>query len=148
MAVVSVAKAAKDLAKYIGVPVKDLTLSKIRNAKIPVRFKKLVQGVTSGEKKMEPSILSSRTVAKKEVQAASGAVSFTEGARLIAQYAKSKKEGTTQGRNNPRTPVKRAIKSAKKATEKPPTNAMPRPRKKPSDLVVNRSLRPKTRPKK
>ena len=95
---------------------------------------------------MEPSILSSRTVAKKEVQAASGAVSFTEGARLIAQYAKSKKEGTTQGRNDPRTPVKRAIKSARKATKKPPTNAMPKPRKRPEG--VSTSKRAKTRPKK
>ena len=147
---------AKEVAKHLGVPVKDLTVNMIKNSKLPVRFKKLVQGVTSGEKKISPAIKSSRTLAAQEVKAGAKGIgvgaSFSEGARLVALAAKKvgsskNKTGVTQGRNRPRTPVNRAIDSAKKS--KPPitTEKVIRPPKKPSKkLAPKKSLRPKARP--
>jgi|TARA_R110000823_G_C15793533_1_gene486400 LysM repeat protein len=59
---------AKNLIKDIGGGAKNITKEQIKNAPVPVRYKKLLQGVTDGEKKIAPSAIAGRAMALQEAK--------------------------------------------------------------------------------
>ena len=160
-ALLSLAKAA---AKQAGVPVAQLTKRMIQNMNIPVRLKKLLQGpMTAGEKKIAPSIKSSVTMAKGEAKVGAGGLAIGLTPTIVSgilSAAKNTEKTSTgkKGRNKPRTPVNRALDSAKKAMSNPPKK--PKVKKKAQPNVrsgiktgtpqrsgaVKKSLRPRKRP--
>jgi len=161
----------KSIARSIGVPISELTKDMVRKAPIPVRFKKLFFGPnTPGETRIAPSIKSSRAVAIKEVKAlGTGAVMGALGANVTNQIMsavkdsekkkakpnvrvgiktgtkKKQKTGTgNKGRNKPRTPVNRAVASAKKAVASPPKKKTTKPKPRPKKPIPR--VRPRMRP--
>ena len=163
----------RSIARNIGVPLSELTKDMVRKAPIPVRFKKLFFGPnTPGETKISPSIKSSRAVAIKEVKAlgtgtamgALGASVTDQILRAVKNKDKEKKKaqpnvrvgiktgikkkqktGTgNKGRNKARTPVNRALDSAKKAVANPPKKKATKPKSRPKKPIPK--VRPRVRP--
>jgi len=148
----SYVNAAKAIAKSLGINPKELTMSLIKKAPVPVRYKKLFQGQTAGEAKMVPSAKSSRAMAAQEAKSVGAFAAVTGGSAIIKKILEAAKNpniensSNLKGRNKPRTPVNKAIDSAKKAT-KPKAKPMPRPKARPKKLAPMSSLKPKARPK-
>ena len=145
-------KVAKSIARSIGVPLSNLTKDMVRKAPVPVRYKKLFFGPsTKGETKIAPSIRSSRTVAKQEGKALGVGTGIGIAAGTAAEIMSAvKKELTSKqstggkGRNKPRTPVNRALDSAKKAVASPPKKKATKPKPRPKKPIPR--VRPKRRP--
>jgi len=141
---------ARAAAKQGGVPITKLTKKMIQNMNIPVRLKKLLQGpMTTGEKKIAPSIKSSVTMAKGEakVGAAGLAIGLTPTiiSGILSAAKNIEKTGTgNKGRNKARTPVNRALDSAGKAVSNPPKKKVVKPKPKPKKPFPK--VRPRVRP--
>ena len=162
---------AKSAARQAGVPLAKLTKKMIQNMNIPVRFKKLLQGPkTAGEKKIAPAIKSSVTMAAGEAKVGAGGLAAglltptlvtsilsaskdTGGKKaqpnvrvgIKTGIKKKQKTGTgNKGRNKARTPVNRALDSAKKAVASPPKKKATKPKPRPKKPIPR--VRPKRRP--
>jgi hypothetical protein len=145
-------KVAQSIARRLGVPLSELTKDMVRKAPVPVRYKKLFFGPsTKGETKIAPSIRSSRTVAKQEGKALGVGTGIGIAAGTAAEIMSAvKKELTSKqstggkGRNKPRTPVNRALDSAKRAVANPPKKKTTKPKPRPKKPIPR--VRPKRRP--
>ena len=156
---------AKSAARQAGVPLAKVTKKMIQNMNIPVRYKKLLQGPkTAGEQKISSAIKSSVTMAAGEAKVgagglAAGLLTPTLVTSILSAAKNTEKTSTgKKGRNKPRTPVNRALDSAKKAMSNPPKK--PKAKKKAQPNVrsgiqtgtpqrsgaVKKSLRPRKRP--
>ena len=134
---------AKAAARQAGVPLAKLTKKMIQNMKIPVRYKKLLQGPkTAGEQKISSAIKSSVTMAAGEAKVGTGGLAAglltppIINSILSATKNTEKTSTGKKGRNKARTPVNRALDSAKKAMSNPPKKSG----------AVKKSLRPRKRP--
>ena len=161
----------KSIARSIGVPLSKLTKDMVRNAQIPSRYKKVFFGPdTEGEKKIRKAIMGSVTTAKQELKAlGTGTVIGALGANVTSQIMnavkdsekkkakpnvrvgiktgikKKQKTGTgNKGRNKARTPVNRALDSAKKAVASPPKKKTTKPKPRPKKPIPR--VRPRMRP--
>tara|TARA_R110001583_G_scaffold64193_1_gene186789 strand:- start:233 stop:880 length:648 start_codon:yes stop_codon:yes gene_type:complete len=108
---------AKQIAKILDVPVSKLTtkmITGIQQSKLPIGYKKLLQGKTSGEGRIQPSIMSSRAVAGAKVKAGISAVAVTEGARAIVAAAKAAKANENK---NPRKTLDESLAKTGKAAQ-------------------------------
>jgi len=156
---------AKEIAKKLGVPVEKLTLKAIQNAPIPVRFKKLLQGQTTGEASMVPTAMSSRQTAVQELKSFLKGSGTMVGPALAKAIFDSRKQGNFDPMNlaGPKRKTKTKAKSGNSSrgnNMKVPTQTRvptsvpglkkslkPKPRPDVLDGKVTRSLRPKLRPK-
>ena len=100
MAALPLLKIAGSIAASLAVPVGKLTLKMIRNAKIPVRYKKALQGQTQGEKQIAPTVKSSRQTAIQEAKAV-GTIGALIGGSAIAKQIYDVAQKTKGGENKP-----------------------------------------------
>tara|TARA_R100001377_G_C3092050_1_gene76204 strand:+ start:41 stop:511 length:471 start_codon:yes stop_codon:yes gene_type:complete len=84
-------KIAEQIARTLGVPIQKLTLKAIQKSPIPTRFKKLLQGQTTGEASMVASALGSRATAAQELKAFAKTASALVGPGLAKAIFDSKK---------------------------------------------------------
>ena len=153
----------KSIARSIGVPLSELTKDMVRNAPISSRYKKIFFGPdTEGEKKIKKAIMGSVTTAKQELKAlGTGATIGVLGASVTSQImnavkdsekkkakpnVKKKQKTSTgnKGRNKARTPINRALDSAKKAVASPPKKKTTKPKPRPKKPIPR--VRPRMRP--
>jgi len=155
---------ARAAAKQGGVPISKLTKKMIQNMNIPVRLKKLLQGPnTPGESRIANSIKSSRTMAKGEAKVGTAGLAIGLTPTIVSgilSAAKNIEKTSTgdKGRNKARTPVNRALDSAKKAMSNPPKKTKTKKKAQPNTRsgiqtgtpqrsgAVKKSLRPRVRP--
>ena len=126
MAALPLLKIAGSIAASLAVPVGKLTLKMIQNAKIPVRYKKALQGVTKGEKQIAPTVKSSRQTAIQEAKASVATFGALVGGEAIVKQIYDVAQKTKGGENKPnplgqkrtkftnKRPMEKAIDSALK----------------------------------
>jgi len=163
------AKIAEKMARHFKVPLENLTLKMIREAPtyiLPVRYKKLLQGRTTGEARIKPANMSSVNTAVQEVKAfgtgAGGGMAVGLGlADAIFSSFKSKPKRkfgitpseTRRQQNQTSTPKKKPSYSGGQRKTTPTASPKKiRPKLRPESVekssAPRTSLRPKLRPKK
>tara|TARA_A100001391_G_C4891198_1_gene230929 strand:- start:46 stop:519 length:474 start_codon:yes stop_codon:yes gene_type:complete len=125
------------IAASLAVPVGKLTLKMIRNAKIPVRYKKALQGVTKGEKQIAPTVKSSRQTAIQEAKASIATIGALVGGEAIVKqiHAAAKKAGASEKPKSNKNKVAAGSRSKTNQARKTKT-----------DKVLEKALKPKKRP--
>ena len=107
---------AKSAARQAGVPLAKLTKKMIQNMKIPVRWKKLLQGpMTAGEKQISSAVKSSVTMAAGEGQAY--AAGLLTPAIVTSILSASKDTGEKKAQPNVRSGIKTGTKKKPKVTK-------------------------------
>ena len=137
MAALSLLKIAGAIAASLAVPVGKLTLKMIQNAKIPVRYKKALQGVTKGEKQIAPTVKSSRQTAIQEAKASVATFGALVGGEAIVKqiYAAAKKADASEKPKSNKNKVAAGSRSKTNQATKTKT-----------DKVLEKALKPKKRP--
>tara|TARA_B100001939_G_C16830148_1_gene568310 strand:+ start:413 stop:958 length:546 start_codon:yes stop_codon:yes gene_type:complete len=154
---------AKSAARQAGVPLAKLTKKMIQNMKIPVRYKKLLQGPkTAGEQKISSAVKSSVTMAAGEAKVGAGALAAGLLTPPIVNsiLSATKNEGEEKKKAKPRVKKPMGFASAAKAkqiktsSEKAVKKAMSKKKAQPSvrsgiktGTPVSK-VKPKPRPKK
>ena len=111
---------AKAAARQAGVPLAKLTKKIIQNMKIPVRYKKLLQGpMTAGEKQISSAVKSSVTMAAGEskVGVSGYAAGLLTPSLVTSILSASKKEGEEKKKAKPRVKKPMGFASAAKAKQ-------------------------------
>jgi len=124
---------AAAIAASLAVPVGKLTLKMIRNARIPVRYKKLLQGQTKGEKQIAGAVKSNRETAVQEVKTVGALVGGGTIAKLI--YDASKKADASEKPKSTKKKVSAGSRSKTNQATKTKT-----------DKVLEKELQPEKRP--